>query len=185
MTHCIHICSSLVKIRLHPENKLPRWPGSDLKVCLALPPLIWWRRRLLYGSYQLLSHPNWSWVRLCWAVTICKWIMCQNSVSHRLPYKGPVVIICKINQSFGELLRIINRFYRFWKTWYEIVINIPSLFCWRFRQLRLVVWFQNQRLRWFWRHTWFLELPTIVLVKPWWLHIGPAVLSLTEQNIRE
>ena len=34
-------------VRLHTETQHPMLPGNALKVCVAPPPLIWWRRRLL------------------------------------------------------------------------------------------------------------------------------------------
>ena len=35
-------------VRLLTETQHPTLPGSALKVCVAPPPLIWWRCRLLY-----------------------------------------------------------------------------------------------------------------------------------------
>ena len=34
-------------VRLHTETQHTRLPGSALKVCVVLPPLTWWCRRLL------------------------------------------------------------------------------------------------------------------------------------------
>ena len=43
----LYILPSLVMIWLHTKTQHHMLPGGAFRVCMAPPPLIWWRRRLL------------------------------------------------------------------------------------------------------------------------------------------